>query len=80
MIFTKARVRSDTQRVLALYQKSGYYNVRVAPKLIRLPENRVNLVFEVTEGSETTIKTISFTGNEAFSDGAIARCHRHRRA
>lgn len=71
MIFTKARVRSDTQRVLALYQKSGYYNVRVAPKLIRLPENRINLVFEVTEGSETTIKTISFTGNEAFSDGAL---------
>ena len=71
MIFTKARVRSDTQRVLALYQKSGYYNVRVAPKLIRLPENRVNLVFEITEGSETTIKTISFEGNEAFSDGGL---------
>lgn len=71
MIFTKARVRSDTQRVLALYQKSGYYNVRVAPKLIRLPENRINLVFEVTEGSETTVKTISFEGNEAFSDGGL---------
>lgn len=71
MIFTKARVRSDTQRVLALYQKSGFYNVRVAPKLIRLPENRVNLVFEITEGSETTVKTISFTGNEAFSDGGL---------
>jgi outer membrane protein insertion porin family len=71
MIYTKARVQSDTQRVLALYQKSGYYNVRVAPKLIRLPENRVNLVFEVTEGSETTVKTISFTGNEAFSDGGL---------
>ena len=71
MIYTKARVQSDTQRVLALYQKSGFYNVRVAPKLIRLPENRVNLVFEVTEGSETTVKTISFTGNEAFSDGGL---------
>ena len=71
MIFTKARVQSDTQRVLALYQKTGYYNVRVAPKLIRLPENRINLVFEVTEGSETTVKTISFTGNEAFSGSAL---------
>jgi outer membrane protein insertion porin family len=71
MIFTKARVRSDTQRVLALYQKTGFYNVRVAPKLIRLPENRINLVFEITEGSETTVKTISFTGNDAFSDGAL---------
>ena len=71
MIFTKARVRSDTQRVLALYQKTGFYNVRVAPKLIRLPENRVNLVFEVTEGSETTVRTISFTGNDTFSDSGL---------
>ena len=71
MIFTRAQVQSDTQRVLALYQKAGYYNVRVAPKLIRLPENRVNLVFEVTEGSETTIKSINFTGNKAFSSSAL---------
>jgi outer membrane protein insertion porin family len=71
MIFTKARVQSDTQRVLALYQKTGYYNVRVAPKLIRLPENRINLVFEITEGSETTVRTINFEGNTAFSDGAL---------
>lgn len=71
MIFTKARVQNDTQRVLALYQKAGFYNVRVAPKLIRLPENRVNLVFEVTEGSETKVKLISFTGNDAFSDGGL---------
>jgi outer membrane protein insertion porin family len=45
--------------------------VRVAPKLIRLPENRINLVFEVTEGSETTIKSINFTGNEAFSSTTL---------
>ena len=71
MIFTRAQVQSDTQRVLALYQKAGYYNVRVAPKLIRLPENRINLVFEVTEGSETTIKSINFTGNKAFSSSSL---------
>ena len=70
-MFTNARVRSDIQRVIALYQKSGYYNVRVAPKIIRLPQNRVNLVFEINEGSETTVKTINFVGNEAFSDGDL---------
>ncbi len=71
MIFTRAQVQSDTQRVLALYQKAGFYNVRVAPKLIRLPENRINLVFEVTEGSETTVQSINFTGNNTFSSGAL---------
>jgi outer membrane protein insertion porin family len=71
MIFTRAQVQSDTQRVLALYQKAGYYNVRVAPKMIRLPENRINLVFEITEGSETVVKEINFTGNQAFSAGTL---------
>ena len=37
MIYTKARVQSDTQRVLALYQKSGFYNVRVAPNSFGCP-------------------------------------------
>ncbi len=67
MIFTRAQVQSDTQRVLALYQKAGYYSVRVAPKQIRLPENRINLVYEITEGSATKVQTINFTGNNSFS-------------
>lgn len=67
MIFTKARVQSDTQRILSLYQRSGFYNVRVAPKLIRLPENRVNLVFEITESGKTHVTSITFSGNNSFS-------------
>ncbi len=67
MIYTKARVQSDTRRVLALYQAKGFYNVRVAPKLIRLPENRVNLAFEISENGKTEISEINFTGNHAFS-------------
>ncbi len=71
MIYTKARAQSDTRRVLALYQAKGFYNVRVAPKLIRLPENRVNLVFEVSENGKTEISAIHFTGNHAFSGGNL---------
>ena len=71
IIFTKARVASDTQRVLALYQKQGFYNVTVAPKMIRLPENRINLVFEINEGGKTHVQQINFTGNNSFSDGDL---------
>lgn len=71
IIFTRARVASDTRRVLALYQKQGFYNVTVTPKLIRLPENRINLVFEVNEGGKTHIQQINFTGNNSFSDGDL---------
>jgi outer membrane protein insertion porin family len=71
IIYTKARVAADTRRVLAVYQKQGFYNVRVAPKLIRLPENRINLVFEINEGGKTQVEQINFSGNNAFSDGDL---------
>jgi outer membrane protein insertion porin family len=71
MIYTKARVQSDTQRVLALYQTKGFYNVRVAPKLIRLPENRVDLAFEISENGKTEVSEINFTGNNSFSNSTL---------
>ena len=37
------------------------------PKIIELPNNRVDLVFEINEGDKTGVKEISFVGNDAFS-------------
>jgi outer membrane protein insertion porin family len=71
IVFTRAKAQSDTRRILALYQRTGFYSVRVAPKIIRLPQNRIDLVFEIAEGSETKVGTIEFAGNEAFSDGDL---------
>jgi outer membrane protein insertion porin family len=71
MIYTKARVQSDTRRVLAIYQTKGFYNVRVSPKLIRLENNRVNLVFEISENGKTQISSINFTGNNVFSESDL---------
>ncbi len=71
IIYTKARVSADTKRILSLYQKQGFYNVRVAPKLIRLPENRINLVFEINEGGKTQVEQINFSGNNVFDDGDL---------
>ncbi len=71
IIFTKARAASDVQRILAVYQKQGFYNVTVTPKMIRLPENRINLVFEINEGGKTHVTQINFSGNNAISSGDL---------
>ncbi len=71
MIYTKARVQSDTRRILAIYQTKGFYNVRVSPKLIRLPDNRVNIAFEISENGKTEISAINFTGNDVFSNSDL---------
>jgi outer membrane protein insertion porin family len=66
MIFTKARVASDNRRIIDLYRKQGFYNVTVEPKMIRLADNRINLVFEINEGGKTRIRNITFSGNNSF--------------
>ena len=71
MMFTRARVLSDVNRVIAVYRRSGFYSVKVSPKIIRLPQNRVDLVFEIQEGDETKVERIEFEGNNAFDDGDL---------
>jgi outer membrane protein insertion porin family len=61
-------VQSDVQRIVEVYRRQGYFNVRVDPKIIDQPNNRVDLVFEITEELKTTVKKIVFVGNNKFSD------------
>lgn len=61
-------VQSDTQRIIEQYRRNGRYDVRVVPKVIELPNNRVDLVFEVNEGKKTGVKSIRFVGNRNYSD------------
>jgi outer membrane protein insertion porin family len=61
-------VQSDTQRIIEQYRRNGRYDVRVVPKVIELPNNRVDLVFEVNEGKKTGVKSIRFVGNRYYSD------------
>ena len=71
MMFTRAKVLSDVNRVIGVYRRAGFYSVQVSPKIIRLPQNRVDLVFEIQEGDETKVRSIEFVGNDAFDDGDL---------
>ncbi len=71
MMLTRARVQSDVQRIISVYRRAGYHGVRVEPKIIRLSQNRVNLVYEITEGKATKVRSIRFVGNKAFSDSKL---------
>jgi outer membrane protein insertion porin family len=68
IVFTRARVQNDVQRILQVYRRSGRFAATVEPKVIQLEQNRVDLVFEVNEGPVTNIQRINFIGNQIFSD------------
>src|SRR5262245_31348940 len=64
---SRATVQADVVRVTDVFRRSGRFDVRVEPKIIELPNQRVDLVFEVQEGARTGIKNIVFVGNKAYS-------------
>lgn len=70
-VFTRSRAQADAQRVLDVYRRQGRFAASVEPKIIELEQDRVNLVFEVTEGIATKVKGINFVGNRAFSDSQL---------
>jgi outer membrane protein insertion porin family len=71
VVFTRTKVQSDVSRVLELYRRSGRFAASVEPKVIQLEQNRVDLVYEITEGPVTSVTNINFIGNEVFSDSDL---------
>ncbi|MEQ1724708.1 MAG: outer membrane protein assembly factor BamA [Sphingopyxis sp.] len=70
-IYTRSRVRADVSRILELYRRQGRYAATVEPQLVRLDQNRVDIVYEITEGDRSRVRQINIIGNEAFSDGDL---------
>lgn len=68
---SRPMVQADVQRIVEIYRRNGRYDVRVEPKMIELPNNRVDLVFEIKEGNKTGIRKIAFVGNNSFSDSRL---------
>ena len=73
IVYTRTRVQNDVRRILDIYRRSGRFAASVEPKVIQLEQNRVDLVFEVTEGPVTGIKKVSFIGNDYLSDSELQR-------
>jgi len=72
LVFTRTKVQQDVQRLLTLYRLSGRFATQIVPKIIKLEQNRVNLIFEIDEGPLSKIRNISFIGNKSFSDSELA--------
>ncbi len=77
-VYTRQKVQSDVARLLDLYRRNGRFAATVEPKIVQLPQNRVDLVFEINEGDFTGVKSISFIGNRHFSSNKLARRDRHQ--
>ncbi len=67
-VYSPSLAESDAAAIAEAYRVSGRIAASVTPKIIRRSDNRVDLVFEVTEGKVVEVERLSFSGNRAFSD------------
>jgi len=70
-VFTPQLAQADRQRLLDLYARRGRFGATVVPKVIKLDQNRVDVVFEVNEGETTLVSRIAMVGNHAFSENRL---------
>lgn len=78
VIYTRSKVQDDVKRILSLYRRNGRFAATVEPKVIQLPQNRVDLVFEIDEGEETEIRSVRFVGNKQYDDDRLREVVRTR--
>jgi len=67
-VFTRAKVEDDVGRIVELYRRSGRISATVTPKIVELPQRRVDLIFEIHEGPKSGILRVNFLGNKQFSE------------
>ncbi len=70
-VYTRQKVQADVARILDLYRRNGRFAATVEPKIIKLDQNRVDLVFEINEGEFTGVRSINFVGNHVFDSDRL---------
>lgn len=72
-VFNPAQAEQDAAAIAAAYGSQGRLASRVTPRIIRRSDNRVDLVFEISEGDTTEVERVSFLGNQVYSDRRLRR-------
>ena len=68
LVYSPAQAEADAAAIAEAYRIQGRLAASVDPKIIRRSDNRVDLVFEISEGKVVENERLSFVGNRAFSD------------
>ncbi len=71
LVFTRAKVQSDVQRIIELYRRNGKFAASVDPQIVQRPQNRVDLIYSINEGPTTGVSRVIFIGNKAFDDSTL---------
>lgn len=70
-VFDRSLLERAEQELKRQYLARGLYSAQITSTVTPVERNRVNVTIAVDEGDAAHIKSVRFTGNKAFSDGAL---------
>ena len=68
LVYSPAQAEADAAAIAEVYRSESRLAASVTPRIIRRSNNRVDLVFEISEGKVTENERLTFVGNRAYSD------------
>jgi outer membrane protein insertion porin family len=72
-VYSPSTAEFDAAAITEIYETKGQLAATVTPRIIRRSDNRVDVVFEVTEGKGVEVERLTFVGNRAFPDSRLRR-------
>lgn len=70
-ILSVRQIQRQVTRIRDLYAEKGYFLARITPRMVRQPNNEVDVVFRIQEGQEVVVRRIRFVGNRHIPGGDL---------
>ena len=70
-IFSSSKLKKDIEAVREFLNASGYYQATIAPDVIKIDNNQINLIINIDKKEISKIKNIYFIGNKYFSNSQL---------
>jgi len=71
-MINETKIKADEEAIKSMYLEKGFTDVQVSGKTdLDKKKNTAKLIFKITEGEQTTIKEINFSGNSFASASTL---------
>lgn len=71
-VYSDQQASNDVERITAAYAQVGRRDAKVSFEAVPLANNRINVIYRINEGDKTKISSITFIGNNTFTDRRLA--------
>ena len=70
-IFSDSILKKDLELIREIYHQSGFFDVKIFPKISQLKNNSINLILDIDRGNKYKINKIFFIGNKKYKSSRL---------